>query len=1225
MAAGLKGWDSNRVIGAFKELRIEVSDDKSEISKSYNKRTSHYTDLRESPDQDDQRQGELHIENGTALQSDKQRAKLLDVVYQTFSELGDATVSALQSKSVNSAFRDALIKIGKSQCHYRDDLCDQAFLRFLQERGLEVGGQVDIYSAEAVQNFRAESIGQGSIRLCWDNPDQNFDKVVIRRPGTNTPIYTGKGSEYVVNSLTTGEHQFEAVSFFLGEEDSGTLVSAIGLSMGEIEDTKVVFSEDRVKLSWELPFGSDRAAVFRKKDGKPEVKPGDPTPANSETKKVYHGSDCFTEDSGALEEGATYHYLFAAIYGSDKFTLGKETTVPIPRRPDGVSSLNASANSLGEVILSWTPVNCGPGLNYCLYRREGGIAPGMEDESERIAVCENSRYVDVQVLPGKQYTYSIFTAQGGLWGKTSAESDPVVIMEEVTGVTVQEGDGVVSLQWDEPGSGAPIEIRRSLSKDISDSATPIALSGPTSAVDTSVKNGRKYHYKISVVYNAPSGGKVRSKGVDVDAVPLPLPEAVTEFKVEAEGSEAICQWTADSSCTYRIFRSSAELIAPKVRMSTIELEGLIDAESATEVVITGASGKVIDPSPSSKTPFYSIFTVSGANAISGGTFNCAVCPDISGLIHKVTREGVELRWRWPSSCNSVKVARKLGSLPQSINDVEAVTVTIPRMAYENSGMKYLDRMTGSKEGDHFFYRVFAQSKSNADSYLSSATTAETQVSAIWRKPMSLRYNVEKNGGNGSLTFRCKVEDPLSDFGGFVVLAKQEQIPQHINDGVELLNCEAGEEKRYCDGKKISLKKIPSHWHSFYLKLILKNQQQSQRALVIHPNISHEFSLSGDRVERGQSKYGIKWKPSVPKTLICPSPSCNEEISAGEILFGDFGYDTKDTQLWRRGKKTIRGGVKPPLDSHKRVMIRKICPECRVDLPFSAGTMDSKSIAVIGSKGSGKSTYLISLINQLKKHVAPEFNASLHAQSQATADGFEAERRSLFQNKERLSFSIAATSFTYDIVFDGSCWGDNKIRAVTMPFYDTPGDNFSRHEEMSKYTQYLRSVDGIILNIDPLQDPQIYDLLPDFPTVGEQQSPSTIINNFTQFLGKASINVPVAIVFTKADTLIGENGEGLIDPYRLWSSDRRHRREYDLELHNDCAGMWMEFAEKYFPESVSQFKTKFSRFAFFGASATGTHEDSSGRFPFVAPMRVEDPMLWMFYNLGIIPGNNRKFY
>jgi hypothetical protein len=110
-------------------------------------------------------------------------------------------------------------------------------------------------------------------------------------------------------------------------------------------------------------------------------------------------------------------------------------------------------------------------------------------------------------------------------------------------------------------------------------------------------------------------------------------------------------------------------------------------------------------------------------------------------------------------------------------------------------------------------------------------------------------------------------------------------------------------------------------------------------------------------------------------------------------------------------------------------------------------------------------------------------------------------------------------------------------------------------------------------------------------------------------------VPVAVVLTKCDVL---RDAGLIEPNRLWREETRHVAQFDREIHNDTAGMMGEYVQRWSEPAYRIIRQKFSRFAFFGVSATGCASDGdTGRYRFVSPWRVEDPVLWLLAELGVI--------
>jgi hypothetical protein len=104
--------------------------------------------------------------------------------------------------------------------------------------------------------------------------------------------------------------------------------------------------------------------------------------------------------------------------------------------------------------------------------------------------------------------------------------------------------------------------------------------------------------------------------------------------------------------------------------------------------------------------------------------------------------------------------------------------------------------------------------------------------------------------------------------------------------------------------------------------------------------------------------------------------------------------------------------------------------------------------------------------------------------------------------------------------------------------------------------------------------------------------------------------------TKCDAL---RDAKLIEPNRVWQSNLRHSGHYSRQLHEDMHGMMGEYLQRWSNHVYTTVTQRFVRHAFFGVSATGCAPDPKLRqFPHVSPHRVEDPLLWLLAELGVIP-------
>jgi hypothetical protein len=192
--------------------------------------------------------------------------------------------------------------------------------------------------------------------------------------------------------------------------------------------------------------------------------------------------------------------------------------------------------------------------------------------------------------------------------------------------------------------------------------------------------------------------------------------------------------------------------------------------------------------------------------------------------------------------------------------------------------------------------------------------------------------------------------------------------------------------------------------------------------------------------------------------------------------------------------------------------------------------------------------------------------------------------------------------------------------------DTAGENFNTQDDVTQKTKYLACASGLLFLLDPLQTVPVRQSLPStvkLPQIDAMADPQVVLGRVVAELqnrglidtsGHRKLTIPVAIVLTKCDIL---RDNRLIDFRCLWNQDVHHEGAYDLSLHNDMNGMFSELVKEWSRPAWNIIQTRFARVAFFGVTATGCSSDAQGRYPKIAPWRVEDPLLWLLHQLGVI--------
>ena len=200
------------------------------------------------------------------------------------------------------------------------------------------------------------------------------------------------------------------------------------------------------------------------------------------------------------------------------------------------------------------------------------------------------------------------------------------------------------------------------------------------------------------------------------------------------------------------------------------------------------------------------------------------------------------------------------------------------------------------------------------------------------------------------------------------------------------------------------------------------------------------------------------------------------------------------------------------------------------------------------------------------------------------------------------------------------------KTVTITFFDTAGENLDSSQTMLAENQYIVHSDGIIMLLDPLQLPILRQELERkgmyLPTANTDSG--DILDRTVQLIKEqknlnadAIIDIPLAAAFTKMDVLMDQLPAS---SYFRNQSPHRLIGAFDVDDFNTINDEMRSYVEKWngggFVQKANAFKEK----AFFGLSALGCNPDElNGTVPIVAPMRVEDPFLWLLYKNKCIPG------
>lgn len=364
------------------------------------------------------------------------------------------------------------------------------------------------------------------------------------------------------------------------------------------------------------------------------------------------------------------------------------------------------------------------------------------------------------------------------------------------------------------------------------------------------------------------------------------------------------------------------------------------------------------------------------------------------------------------------------------------------------------------------------------------------------------------------------------------------------------------------------------------------------------------------------------------------PYCNELFHLGEcavVSQVNSGKVIEQPPQGRLRRAWSRIAVKP-LVGPKYVgeWASRQCPYCKELLPYDFEQVDDNlTIAVVGDSFSGKSHYIATMIDQLRRgQVSNSLGIyQLTASNQKIEERYQREYyEPLFKDKQKIPTTIQTFNpIDEPLIFKLTVSGATK-KQFNLLIYDASGEDIATLLNFVQYKRHILNAKAIIFIADPWAMPGFTDHLahhlrpePGYVT-GRLTSDvlQKVVEAFRRNIGdpgRAKFPLPVAITLSKSDLieyLIAMNNERyklLYDPIYPSALDKSEREAVDA---NVCA-LLDEIKE----HSLLQAAEDFEKVSFFAISATGTSANSNGIYSDVKPHRTLEPLFWVLRELHIV--------
>ncbi|MDR1663597.1 MAG: hypothetical protein LBR83_01565 [Clostridiales bacterium] len=328
------------------------------------------------------------------------------------------------------------------------------------------------------------------------------------------------------------------------------------------------------------------------------------------------------------------------------------------------------------------------------------------------------------------------------------------------------------------------------------------------------------------------------------------------------------------------------------------------------------------------------------------------------------------------------------------------------------------------------------------------------------------------------------------------------------------------------------------------------------------------------------------------------------------------------------KSYHRGILSSLKDAYDNVTTKRVCPFCHNDLPRSAGFAPSTIISFVGASQVGKSVFLTSLIHTLKTVTPRNFQIFCTPINNEMSRKFKyAYEDPLIENGQLLD-PTQKEKQQEPFIFTFS-FADGSKPEINIAFFDVAGEGIIDNEYMDIYAAHIRNSSGVLFLVDPLQFKSVGRKIMlknglDYDNTFSEEPVDVLSSLVEDYIYKQSngvSNIPTAVVLTKTDLLEALRHDGeYIRPNGNMFSHFIHKGFFDLSEFENINGEVDEFIEQIDPNFRNAMKRRFSQLGFFAVSALGAHPDViRQRVSSFAPLRVDEPFLWLLYKLGYIEG------
>jgi ribosomal protein L40E len=529
------------------------------------------------------------------------------------------------------------------------------------------------------------------------------------------------------------------------------------------------------------------------------------------------------------EENARIDVYSAALAEAKDCREALDEMARLPPKPAHQLQANPTQRAIS---LRWLPSSSRGDIIYRVIRKTDTF-PTHHKDGNVIGETAQTLLEDTATEVGQEYYYAVYAVRGDAASQRAAMRGPIMQLAEIKGLQVIPGDYCINLKWQTPPKALAVEVWRQENgvptKNNGQKLTGVRLDGVT---DSKLKNGTRYGYLISVIFQDSHGKSHLTQGISCQSRPIEPPQPVSDLSVTKQGDSLEINWTPPNRGTVQLFYSEQALFSegdhlPLTRLSELGTPIMVQRQGYVRWPI-GFQGLI------SIVPV----TVEEEIAVIGRAKAVTSLNEVSQLRGQINYNKLYLEWDWPPGTRQVLVAYSHNNYPSDPNDSLATRQQVTRHAYDKDSAfviskpqhrdYYFSVFVAAGEGDQVIYssgehcfvansgyqEIFYQIK------LKKGLFGIFGIFGIFGKVKSIQLILTSRNGNISMPEAVLVKKignpPLRRAEGSVIYA--------IAANTVI-------------GKKPLVISIPHHesQKNSYAKLFLTDKKDEQRCRLVQPN------------------------------------------------------------------------------------------------------------------------------------------------------------------------------------------------------------------------------------------------------------------------------------------------------------------------------------------------------------------------------------------------------